>query len=456
MKEVVSPSGDVNMKKKYSLDYSIERDIDRLRAIEDILDTLDTPPSHADLEQMASYVLYGKDENGKNAVQRGETTDSDKRYNSFQRAADKVQSLDEILDNPLNDQQALQSMDTRYIYTKKKPTIKRPKYDKTTGQLIDIGDADIPGMEQLWECIDRLDHIIAVNDGKIPPDENTQIFTDSYRLYQLKHSLIDIRRHQYYLKDAYKPTLHFLALTPPKSQTYNWDEDSFYWMTIPQWEVKVKNALVHTVSQNLDDYETRRNPFTNELEVKWIVRHQIFDWENPHHIKALLNNYSNIYMELMEKLDSWGRTLIYDFDRYFEMVGFSAAREYIVTRRIDRASYEEIAAELQEKFGLKYNENHICTILTKEVPEKMALAARKHRMLLQTPINERKRCFTCKKYLPRNNYFFATNNSRKDHFASNCKECERLKRIQKGGQTAYDRRSKDSKMLEMQARETDT
>lgn len=71
------------MKKKYSLDYSIERDTDRLKAIEEILDTLDTPPSNSDLEQMASYILYGKDEDGKNSIQRGETTDSNKRYNSF-------------------------------------------------------------------------------------------------------------------------------------------------------------------------------------------------------------------------------------------------------------------------------------------------------------------------------------------------------------------------------------
>jgi RNase P subunit RPR2 len=56
-------------------------------------------------------------------------------------------------------------------------------------------------------------------------------------------------------------------------------------------------------------------------------------------------------------------------------------------------------------------------------------------MLLTTPQHERKKCFTCGKMLPRNNYFFATNNSRKDHFASNCKECEKKKRIEKGGQS---------------------
>ena len=437
------------MKKQYSLDYSIERDIDRLKAVETILDTLETNPSNSDLEQMASYILYGKDEQGKNAVQRGETTDSDKRYKSFQKAADKVRSLDEILESPITDQQDLQPLESRYVYTKKKPTIKRPKYDKTTGEMIDPGDSDIPGMTELWERIDNLDHILAVNTGVAPPDENTQIFTDPYRLYQFKHMIIDVKRHQYYLKDTYKPTLHFLSVTPPKSQTYNWDTDAYYWMTLEQWQTRVNNALLHTISKNLDDYETRINPVTGKIEVKWVVRRHHFDWENPAHIRALINHYSAIYMELGEKLDSWGRTLIYDFDRYFDMCGFSTVREYILTRKIDKAPYPDIAQELQEKFGLKYNENHICTILAKEIPEKMAAAATKHRMLLTTPQEERKRCFTCKKWLPRNNYFFATNNSRKDKFASNCKECEKKRRIAKGGQTEHDRRNKDSALPKM-------
>lgn len=52
------------MKKKYSLDFSIVRDIDRLAAVNEILDSLSTNPTPTELEQMASYILYGKDENG--------------------------------------------------------------------------------------------------------------------------------------------------------------------------------------------------------------------------------------------------------------------------------------------------------------------------------------------------------------------------------------------------------
>ena len=78
------------MRKKYSLNFTIERDVDRLHAVEEILDTLSTDPSPSELEQMASYILYGKDEEGKNSIQRKETIDKDKRYKSYKTKDDKV------------------------------------------------------------------------------------------------------------------------------------------------------------------------------------------------------------------------------------------------------------------------------------------------------------------------------------------------------------------------------
>ena len=430
-------------KKEYSLDYGIERDTDRLIAVQEILDNLERQPTASDLETMASYILYGKDEDGKNAVQRKETTDSNKRYKTFQRLADKTQSLDEILENPLADQSTLKPATERYIYTKKKPTIARPKYDKQ-GNLLDAGDSDIPGMVELWESIDRIAHVVAVSEGKVPPDENTQIITEPYRLYQLKHQLVDMRRHQYYLKDAYKPTLHFLNVRQPSPQLYDWDSDAAYWIPLDEWQHKVDNALLHTISKNLEDYETRVG-LSGETEVKWVVRHHTFDWENPTHIKLLIDNYSALYMQVWDKPDSWARTLIYDFDRYFEMCEFSDVREYILTRRIDRATYSTIMNEILQKFGIKYNENHICTVLTTEIPTKMARAAKRHRLILETPPSEKKRCWTCKQLLPRDTIFFGLNSSRGDGFSSNCKECEKKRRIEKGGQSVHDNRNKDAK-----------
>ena len=48
----------------------------------------------------------------------------------------------------------------------------RPKYDKKTGALIDKGDSEIPGMTELWDSIDRLEHLIAILDGRLPMEDD--------------------------------------------------------------------------------------------------------------------------------------------------------------------------------------------------------------------------------------------------------------------------------------------
>ena len=434
------------MKKAYSLDYSIERDIDRVAAVKDILDSLPTDPTQTELEQMGSYILYGKDENGKNAVQRGDTYDGNsRRFNSFKTAEDKVVSLDEVLENPMADQQQLMSPHKRSVYNLKKTTIKRPKYDKKTGELIDIGDGDIPGIQDLWERIDHLEHWIAILEKRLPPDETTTVFeVDSYRLYQLKHQLIDMRRHQYYLKDSYKPTLFFVAADHPKQQFIDWSSDSQYWMPLEQWQRKVSNSLLSSVSKNLEDYETRINE-KGETEVKWVVRRHTFDWENPKHVRALINNYDLLYDFFKEKLNTYGRTLIFDFERYLEMANLTDLRKFILNCKIKKMQYPEIADLMEAQFGIRYNENHLSEIVAREIPEKIAAVATKHRMILETPQDQLKVCYTCGRALPRHKLFFARNASRKDGFSSNCKECERLKRIERGG-SINDRRSKDKKM----------
>ena len=438
------------MKKPYSLDFSIYRDVDRLHAVNDILDTLKTNPSNTELEQMASYILYGKDENGLNAVQRHEMVDLNKRYNSFTRKSEKNQSLDAIIEDAIQDQTTLKQVgEEKNVYMHKKSQIKRPKYDKKTGALLDAGDSDIPGMTELWERIDYLDRVVAANEGRIPFTDDLTVLKDNYRLYKLRHQLIDMRRHQYYLKDAYKPTVHLLNVKPPQPQLYDWDSDSFYWISQEEWQKKVDASLLHTTSKHLEDYERREDG-----TIKWVIRHHTFDWEDPHHIHALLNHYSIIAMQVWDHVFSWGRTLIMDFDRYQDLCNFSPIRQYMITRRIDGVSNPQLAQEIWEKFGIKYTENHVSTILVKEIPNRIATVAKQRRLLFETPQEERKQCFHCKRWLPRDNVFFGVNNGRRDHLASNCKECEKQMRIEKGA-SKYDRRYKETNLLEVQATEND-
>lgn len=432
------------MKKSYSLDFSIDRDVERVTAVADILDRLEKNPSESELEQMASYILYGKDEEGYNAVQRGEITNGNTRYSSYRRKDDKLLSLDELLENPLTDQQDFKPSTSRTHYTNKKPQIKRPKIDRKTGAVTDPGDSIIPGMIDLWDSIDRLEHQIAVLEGKIPPDESVTVQLDSYHLYQLKHILIEMRRHQYYLKDSHCPTLFFPGVDHPKTQFVDWTSDCYYWMPFAVWQKRVAAALTSAVSRDLSNYETRESP--SGLEVKWVVCRHTFDWEDPLHVRALINNYDALYDYLYEKLDTYGRTLIFDFERYRAMANLTPVRDYLLDLKLAHTPYPTISQSLQQKFGIVYNDNHLSTILSREIPEAIAATAKKHRLILDTPTEEKKKCYTCGRLLPRDPLFYTKNRSRRDGLSSNCKDCERQRRIVKGGQSLYDKRSKDTAM----------
>lgn len=418
------------MKKKYSLDFSIVRDIDRMHAVEEILDTMNTDPSATELEQMASYILYGKDENGQNSIQRNETIDKDKRYKSYKTKDDKVQSLDEIMEAPGFDEQQLRSAYKRDSYTVPKPCIRKPKYDKQTGEMIDPGDSDVPGMIEQWEIIDRWQRMLDVAQGKVPPNENDTIISDPYRIYQLKHNLIDIRKHQYYLKDSAKPTLHFQNLDHPKPQFYDWSGDAFYWLPYDQWKYRVDHSYTTRISRDLKDYEVRGEGDT--LEVKWVVCEHTFDWENPKHVRALLNHYCTLYDALKDKLNTYGRTLLWDFDRYVELCGFSELRKFLIGLRKQGMAYEDILEEMRAQYAMEYSPNYLVSIISTEVPNKIAKVARMFRIEQETPLEQRKKCIHCERLLPADPLFFSRNNSHKDGLSNTCKQCDRANRIKRG------------------------
>ena len=436
------------MRKKYSLDFSIVRDTERLKAVQAILDQLPTDPSPTELEQMASYILYGKDENGKNSIQRNETIDKDKRYKSYKTKDDKVQSLDEMMEVPGFDEQQLRSAYKRDAYTVPKPCINKPKYDKKTGEMIDPGDSDVPGMREQWEIIDRWQRMLDIAQGKIAPNENDTLVTDPYRVYQLKHNLIDIRKHQYYLKDSAKPTLHFQNLDHPKPQFYDWSGDSFYWISRDQWQQKVDHAYTSRISRNLKDYETRGEG--DQLEVKWVICQHTFDWENPKHVRALLNHYHTLYEAMRDKLDTYGRTLLWDFDRYTTLCGFTELRLILIGLRKVGMAYEDILEEMRAKYAMEYSPNYLVSIISTEVPKKIAQVAKMLRIENETPLEQRKKCIHCGKLLPKDPLFFSRNNAHKDGLSNTCKECDRENRIKKGVTSGNgDLRKKDPTLLKM-------
>lgn len=99
-------------------------------------------------------------------------------------------------------------------------------------------------------------------------------------------------------------------------------------MPYAAWKERVDNALLHSISKNIEDYETRgEGP---NLEVKWVVRRHTFDWENPAHVRALINNWELMYESMRDRLDTYGYTLLLDFERYHRMANLTPVREFLL------------------------------------------------------------------------------------------------------------------------------
>ena len=108
-----------------------------------------------ELETVSNYVLYGKDEDGTSSVDRKEIQIKTK-FQTYKKDKNIV-SLDELMENPAFDEASLQRSQTKY----KKP---KPHIDE-------VKAATIPEFKELKTEIDRLQHIVDVNLGKIQDSE---------------------------------------------------------------------------------------------------------------------------------------------------------------------------------------------------------------------------------------------------------------------------------------------
>ena len=160
-------------------------------------------------------------------------------------------------------------------------------------------------------------------------------------------------------------------------------------------------------------------------------------------MRALLNHYHTMYEALHDKLNTYGRTLLWDFDRYVELCDFTELRLFLINLRKIGMAYEDILDEMRARYAMEYSPNYLVSIVSTEVPNKIARMARMLRLENETPIEERKKCIHCGRLLPKDALFFSRNNAHKDGLSNTCKECDRQNRIQRGVISGGDLRKKD-------------
>ena len=321
-------------KKPYSLDYEIYLASDRNEAIKNILDNLETDPNQSDLEQMADYILFGKDEKYLSARDRKEILQPKRRFDSWTTKGEIHDSLEALLEDPNTapeiEQKTSDSQDKGPRYKVFKPEIRRPTYDKE-GNLIDPGDSDVPGMVELWERIDTLQERYDMYRGKIPPNDYIKNHPlTKYQLYKFGHMLIDIRRHQYYLKDAYKPTLKFFNVASSSHSDTNLDSNTGLWLSPEEWCGRKRNPKPFDLKQPaLEDAPEDENG-----NLYWLISENEINYEDPAHILALLDNYVNLLKHSYERLNSLTRTICFDVERIVEAADLTDVEQFLLEQRV--------------------------------------------------------------------------------------------------------------------------
>lgn len=96
-------------------------------------------------------------------------------------------------------------------------------------------------------------------------------------------------------------------------------------------------------------------------------------------------NYHTLYEALYDKLNTYGRTLLWDFDRYVSMCGFSELRLFFIKLKKAGLAYDDILEEMRAHYAAEYSPNYLVSVISTEIPNKIAKIAKMMRIENETP-----------------------------------------------------------------------
>ena len=343
------------------LDYSLQTPEERNELVKKILEE-NPNPSEKYLEILADYLVLCMEKQEKKErkiLTENRMATVNKRETSFEGLVSQLENGEDGIYNLMNDS---------------KVTIFQPKVTITKKDL-----EEIPPLRQLRDAIELWEAKLKVTEGK--------------SAYVMKKALIEMRKDQYIIKNAYRKPIIPNKLIRSKSwirldDSYSFDEEGY--------------VIPHGVS--LCD---------------------------PKVCSAILCNYSKL------KQDSWGEFekdlwyLIYDFERVCD----KALENYplymkIVECKIDGMQNIDIQETLQLEFGIKHSLEYISSLWRKKIPGLIASQAEDELLdwhFLEVEKGKYKRCSRCGQIKLAHNKYFSKNKTSKDGFYSICKACRNAK-----------------------------
>ena len=343
------------------LDYTLESPEERKQLVEKILEECPNPTSQY-LETLADYLVLCMEKQEKK--ERKLLTEN--RMATVNKRETSFEGLVSQLENGEDGIYGMISNDKNQIF---QPKVMITKKDVE----------EIPGLVQLREAIKMWEQKLKTASGR--------------DAFIIKTAIIELRKDQYILRDAYrKPIIpknitrskHFI----PLESDFSFDDEGY---VVPE-------------GVSLCD---------------------------PKVVSAILCNYS------LMKQESWGefeKDLWYLMQE-FDEVADAALKDYplydrICEYKVDGLQNIDIQEKIQEEFGIKHSVEYISSLWRNKIPKLIASEA-EDRLLDWNFLNEMKgkykKCSRCGEIKLAHNKYFSKNKTSKDGFYSICKCCRNSK-----------------------------
>lgn len=355
-------------KKTIFLDPSIQTEEERVKYVQNIIDTVDpellTPKA---INAMDNYILYKYNNDKKYKQHKDIITDNHakvikNREVSFEGLASKFENGEDGIYNMI-------ANDKNIIFM--------PKVQITEKDI-----EEIPGLKELREGIKSV-------------EEQAKRATGHKKFLLIKQT-IEMKQQQYLLRSAYRKPIYLLNATRGFNKI-NFDDK--VWIDEKTGEIKTEGfSLLNPdhVSALLCHYGTIKEDCYGHFD-------------------------SDVYYIIMDLENLIDKTIKIDNPIYFK----------ILVYKIDKKTNAEIARLIKQEFGKTYTDEYISSIWRQKIPKAIATQAQKEWIEWYYTFVEKgywKRCSRCGEIKLGHTFFFSKNGSSRDGWYSLCKECRKKKK----------------------------
>ena len=409
----------------------------------------DNPLTAAEIEAISNYLLWGKDEDGKNSVQRKEIhiATKNKTWNRLQ----EEESLDALIEQPTFNESVIMRPGEAKLKTIKETFSRERALKECPPELV-------PEFERLFKEIDEVDLVLNYYDlehgkrKKQPREELLSQFTEEeqnklrlralglnqYNYLKMRHLLVELRRQQFAIKDGYSSNLQRDLSCRGHTDNAPADTPSFGTeinvyplgmineQTIGKLIFKPFNELI---PQNFDAHDLEI--ISKHLWKERDKEKYYFDFTNLEHVYNLFLMYFDIEESVIEDgVDKSANCLLNTLFYYMDRAELTEIQKEILNLKVNGFKNQEIAEKVNAKFGSSYSSNYISTIFRQKIIKQINEAAKYHRHILENIFfpEEFKKCICCGEVLLRDPKNFVRKSRAKDGFVNKCKRCDKRDR----------------------------